>query len=109
MARQHFVVIALVFFAVVGMASATDADPPAEADVTGATADDVIGNTDGGSEPEAAPVGGPVSSEAFPNGTPSTDGPTAAGGAGASAATSLHSLSFTGGAVLAILAGALFF
>ncbi|KAL3511380.1 hypothetical protein ACH5RR_030781 [Cinchona calisaya] len=66
MARQ-FVVLALIFFAILGMASAR-ANAPSESPISlgQSTDNDIIGTTDGSaSDFGAAPVGGPVSAGTF--------------------------------------------
>lgn len=73
MARR-ILVLALIFFAVVGIASAT-ADAPTANDSDGS-----IGNFDGDSD--AAPVGGPVPAGVF---TTTTDAPTPSPTGGAAA------------------------
>lgn len=73
MARR-VLVIALIFFAVVGLASAT-ADAPTAND----SDDDFIGNVDG--DFDAAPVGGPVPDGVFT--TTTAPAPSPKGGAAA--------------------------
>merc|ERR1711974_64646 len=74
MARQ-IVVLFLVFFAVLGLASAAvdrhAASAPAEEPLDNGTDSNVIGTTGGAYNiDEAAPVGGPVPAGAFPNASP---------------------------------------
>ncbi|KAL6983805.1 hypothetical protein U1Q18_017179 [Sarracenia purpurea var. burkii] len=72
MARQ-LLVLALVFFAVVGLAAATANAPESEDD-------NAIGTTDGNTD--AAPVGGPVPAGVFPP-TPTAPAPAPAQGGSA--------------------------
>ncbi|KAL2547285.1 anther-specific protein BCP1-like [Forsythia ovata] len=67
MARQ-LIVLALVFFAIVGMASAAGDHKDAHAEGAAApkASDGVIGTTSGAT-PDAAPVGGPVPAGTFNN------------------------------------------
>ena len=101
MARQ-IVVLALIFFAIVGMASATAEVPAASADgpVTPDAVDpNVIGTTDGSND--AAPIGSPVSESAFPNLAPV---PSAKSGA-----ATLDVSSIAAAATAAVFAGFFYF
>ncbi|XP_011094384.1 anther-specific protein BCP1-like [Sesamum indicum] len=109
MANQ-IVAITLVFFAVVGMASAADSTPsvapsssgfsPGEL-ADGPILDNVIGTVTGAGVTDAAPVGGPVPDGAFPNLAPA---PTPANGA-----TALGGTAVAGAIAAAGVVGAVFF
>lgn len=104
MARE-IIVLALVFFAIVGMASA--AGDHKEAHAAGAEApktsaaggDGVIGTITGGHSTDAAPVGGPVPAGSFHNLAP---GPS-------SKSTRLEVTTVAGAFAAATVAGSFFF
>ncbi|KAK4419351.1 hypothetical protein Salat_2348000 [Sesamum alatum] len=111
MANQ-IVVITLVFFAVVGMASAAESTPSVAPSTSSAAGfsigelaegpiSDVIGTVSGAVASDAAPVGGPVPDGAFPNLAPA---PTPANGATALGGTAVAGAIAAGGVV-----GSLFF
>lgn len=77
MTPREIIILALICFAIIGMASA--AAPPKSATPAEAPSDD-IGTTDGNDD--AAPVGGPVPSGAFSGG--SGESPSGEPGSGAS-------------------------
>lgn len=95
MARQ-VLILALVLFAVVGLASVDAAADPVAASPSGGDNDDV-GTLDG--ETEAAPVGGPVPDGVFTTNAPA---PSPKGGAAA------LEVSAVGGGVAAAVAAAFF-
>lgn len=100
MAARQFVVVALIFFAIVGMASAEsgpapDASPAVGAGVGPAPDNNIIGTTDGSSH-GAAPAGGPGTDGTSSGLTPS-DSPK-------SGATTLEASTFAGVVVSAVVA-----
>lgn len=102
MARQVLLVVALIFFVAVGMASASSfAAAPAvyTGDAPDPFDETVVGNSAGGVD--AASIGGPVPAGVFP------DIPTAPAPSPASGAVALEAVSIVGVAV--VVAGSFFF
>ncbi|KZV40019.1 hypothetical protein F511_12414 [Dorcoceras hygrometricum] len=103
MARQALFVLALIFFAAMGMASAAShaAAPAANTgDAPDPFDETVVGNNAG--SVDAAPIGGPVPPGAFP------DVPTATAPSPNSGAVMLDGAAIVGAGVVAAVAGSFF-